>query len=238
MTEMFLHLVQYDTDPKKEDAFNLWYYKHVYNVLKVPGYAWCCRLVSLGGQTLGTDIRHLTLYRVNDIKAFDSVIGKDISTLPSPFREDMEEYAQITEATYVRSGVYQQIGGSHLNKQLLTNNHPLMLVMADVPAEHEDEWNRWNDKHVANIVNDRWIVAAGRFRTIDGIVPPYLVQAPRYLTIYELSGEEAATAMYDPKQMSPELRAEHESKERQRFVGMMKNRFRYFYRHISRHWVI
>ena len=238
MTDMFLHLVQYDSDPKKEDAFNLWYYKHIHNVLKVPGYAWCCRLVSLGGQVQGPDIRHLTLYRVNDVKAFDAVIGKDRNTLPAPLWEDMEEYGQLTGCSYIRSGVYQQIGGSHLNKQLLTANHPLMLVMADVPAEHEDEWNRWHDTHLANVVKDRWILTAGQFRTVDGIIPSYLVQAPRYLTIYELGGEEAAAAMYDPKQMSTELRVEQQSKEYQHFAGMMRNHFRYFYRPISRHWVI
>jgi len=238
MTDMFLHLVQYDSDPKKEDAFHLWYYKHIYNVLKVPGYAWCCRYVSLGGQVQEPDIRHLTLYRVNDVKAFDAVIGEDKSALPAPLREDYEEYDQLSGASYIRSGVYQQIGGSHLNKQLLTSNHPLMLVMADAPAEREDEWNRWYDTHLANVANDRWVLSAGRFRTVDGIIPSYLVQTPRYLTICELSGEGAATAMYDPRQMSHELRSEQQSDEYQRFAGMMRNHFRYFYRPISRHWVI
>lgn len=55
----------------------------------------------------------------------------------------------------------------------------LLLVMNDIPAQHEEEFNRWQDEdHVPLRLSLPGFRAARRFRAVDG--------HPRYLALYEL----------------------------------------------------
>ena len=55
----------------------------------------------------------------------------------------------------------------------------LMMVMADVPAELEDEFNRWyNEEHIADLLAVPGVLNAARYVAING--------GPKYLACYEL----------------------------------------------------
>ncbi len=110
-------------------------------------------------------------------------------------------------------------------------NRPLLLALSDASPGKEAEWDRWSEEvELPALMRDPWVVAAGRFRAVEGIIPPWLTQGPRTLTLCELAGEEAARAMFDPGKMSPAvggLVAPEQGAAR---------RNRYFYKPISQHW--
>ena len=91
-------------------------------------------------------------------------------------------------------------------------------------------------EEIPALLQDPWVRIVGRFRAIEGVLPPWLVQGPRHLILCELSGEGAAHAMYDPEQMSPALRRLGTSPGNTGSESITQRRFRYFYKPISQHW--
>jgi hypothetical protein len=62
---------------------------------------------------------------------------------------------------------------------MATKQKGLLLVMADIAPEHEDEFNRWYDEeHVPERLSIPGFLSARRFRALEG--------GPRYLALYEL----------------------------------------------------
>ena len=240
MAGPLLHLIQYDVDQEHEDAFDRWYNIHILNVLQFPGYGWSSRYVSLEGGTEGPNIRCLTLYIVEDRSAFNMVLAPTQEQRPKTLVEDQENFETIRGARYIHSSVYEHVSGSHLGKPLLAGNRPLLLLMTDVNPGKESEWV--SDKGVSEteeipaLLQDPWVRAVGRFRAIEGVLPPWLVQGPRHLTLCELSGEDAAHAMYAPDRMSPPLKRLATSPGYVSSGSIIQRRFRYFYKPISQHW--
>ena len=139
MSGPYLHLIQYDADPKHEHQFDVWYNIHILNVLQCPGYQWSSRYVSLGGRGEGPDIRNLTLYMVEDRSAFDMVLASNEDARPPALRQDQEDSDSLQGVRYVHSSVYEQVAGSHMGKPLLLGNRPLLLLMNDVAAGSEGD---------------------------------------------------------------------------------------------------
>lgn len=55
----------------------------------------------------------------------------------------------------------------------------LLLVMMEIPPEHEEEFNRWyNEEHLPERLSIPGFVRARRFRAIEG--------GPKYLALYDL----------------------------------------------------
>jgi hypothetical protein len=55
----------------------------------------------------------------------------------------------------------------------------LLLVMTDIPAEIEDEFNRWyNDEHMRDLLAFPGVLSARRYRILEG--------QPTYLAMYDL----------------------------------------------------
>ena len=230
----FLHLINYDADPEHEHAFDVWYNIHILNVLKCPAYQWSSRYVSLEGDFEGPHVRNLTLYMIEDRSAFDVVLTRNEGSRPPALKKDQEDFRALQGVRYVHSSVYEQIGGSHLGKPLLMANRPLLLALSDASPGREAEWDRWSEEEeLPALMRDPWVVTAGRFRAVDGIIPPWLTQGPRYLTLCELRGEAAAGAMFDPEGMSPALRGLVAPDQA---PAQAARRLRYFYRPISQHW--
>lgn len=60
----------------------------------------------------------------------------------------------------------------------------LLMVYTDVPAEHEDEFNRWyNEEHIAERLSIPGVLNAARYIAVRG--------GPKYLACYELGEPEA-----------------------------------------------
>ena len=237
MAGPLLHLIQYDVDREHENAFDRWYNIHILNVLQFPGYGWSSRYVSLGGDTEGPAIRCLTLYIVEDRSAFNMVLAPTQEQRPKTLVEDQENFETIRGAHYIHSSVYEHVSGSHPGKPLLMGNRPLLLLMSDVVPGNETEWARLSDtEEIPALLRDPWVRVVGRFRAIEGVLPPWLVQGPRHLTLCELSDEDAAHAMYDPDRMSPPLKSLVTSPGYGDAGPIIQRRFRYFYKPISQHW--
>ena len=63
------------------------------------------------------------------------------------------------------------------------SNRALLLVMMDVDAEHEADFNRWyEEEHIPERMAIPGFLSARRFRAIEG--------APKYLALYELESPE------------------------------------------------
>lgn len=59
----------------------------------------------------------------------------------------------------------------------------LLMVWADVPADKEEEFNRWyNEEHIAELLAIPGFLDAARYQAISG--------GPQYLACYELEGPE------------------------------------------------
>ena len=55
----------------------------------------------------------------------------------------------------------------------------LLMVMADVPADKEEEFNRWyNEEHLADVTSVPGVLNGARYQAVKG--------GPKYLAIYEL----------------------------------------------------
>ena len=101
----------------------------------------------------------------------------------------------------------------------------------------KETWSRWSDSdEMPALLRDPWVAMVARFRAIDGVLPPRLLQGPRELTLCELVGEEAAEAMYDPDGLSAAMKRLLRSPDHARASAMTTRRARYFYRPISQHW--
>lgn len=233
----YLHPIQYHGEPEHEEVYDRWYNIHVLNVLQVPGYEWCSRYVSLEGDYQGPNIRNLTLYIVADRAAFDVLWPSDVELHRPALREDQDRMKKLEGVQYSHSSVYEQTTGSHLGKPLLRGNRPLLMELTDVAPGKYEEWNRWVEREeLPSFLEDPWIAMGGHFRAIEGVLPPGLVQGPRYLTLYELISEEAAHAMYDRERMSPALRQLTNSAGYRDAAAMTERRWLYFYKPISQHW--
>lgn len=226
-------MVQYNIDPDWEDSFNEWYNIHALHVLKTHGYRWCRRYVAIHG-----DVRYLTLYMVETAEAYQQILAHDIQKRLPLMKEDDLAQQMVKGRHHFSSNVYEQIGGSNLGKPLLTEDHPIFLVVSDGPStDQEAEWNRWyDDIHLPAVLRDPWRVMAARFRAVDGAVPARYPLGARYIAIYELLGEEALPHVLDAREWSPALREENESPATVKYTSMMRNHTRYCYKPISKHW--
>ena len=55
----------------------------------------------------------------------------------------------------------------------------ILVVMADVPAELEEEFNRWyNEEHLAELTSLPGVLNAARYEAISG--------SPKHLAVYEM----------------------------------------------------
>jgi len=60
----------------------------------------------------------------------------------------------------------------------------LLMVYCDVPAEHEEEFNRWyNEEHILERLAIPGVLNAARYQAVEG--------GPKYLACYELASPDA-----------------------------------------------
>ena len=68
----------------------------------------------------------------------------------------------------------------------------LLLLMNDVPAEHEAEFNKWyNEEHLPERVGLPGFLSSRRFVSLEG--------TPRYVALYDL---ESAAALQTPEYLA------------------------------------
>ena len=237
MPAPYLHLIQYDAEPAHEDAYDRWYNHHILNVLQQPGYTWSSRYVSLKLGSPDTEIRNLTMHIVTEAKGFDVVLNQNEQSRPKALTEDQATFAKLPGVRYVHSGIFEQVAGSNLGKPLLQGNNCVLITLTDVTPGKGQEWCRWiAEEEFPVALEDPRVLMTGLFRAVEGFIPSWLVQCPRYLAIYELAGEEAARSLTDPKQMNPAIKRLVASPGFKPAIAMRQRQLRLFYKPISQHW--
>lgn len=67
----------------------------------------------------------------------------------------------------------------------------LFLVWADVPADMEDDFNRWyNEEHMAELLAIPGVLSAARYEIVHSDDPTAGSGSPKYLSAYELANPE------------------------------------------------
>lgn len=89
----------------------------------------------------------------------------------------------------------------------------VMVVFTNPVAGREDEYNRWyNDVHLGEVLRTPGMIAARRYRLVDGVGSREEPQH-RYLAIYELASEDAKATVKQmlgmPMNMSDAIDTEH-----------------------------
>jgi hypothetical protein len=107
----------------------------------------------------------------------------------------------------LQASLYLLLTGARPGIDYLKGDGPVSIFGVDVDAAEEETWNRWYDtRHFPEVLAQPGIVGGARYRLEDRLREG-LGRDPRYLVVYEMSGEQAAARASDPSLMSPVQRA-------------------------------
>ena len=205
-SNQLLLVVQATCAAEHLESFNLWYNSHLPNLLRIPGYLWAQRYLSLDEPN-----RFTALYGIRSEEDLPMLLQREG---PHSHPIAASEYAgwQKLQGLFRRLGnVYTQISGSPLREPLLLSDRPLSFVAADVDPEHEAQWDRWYiESHVPNLLRVPGYVLAGRFRVLDHPALAGFNTGPKYLALYECESEEVLPSLRPGCEMHPEAKAELE----------------------------
>ena len=203
-SKQLLLMVQATCAPDHLDAFNLWYNSHLPNLLRIPGYLWAQRYLGLDEPN-----RFTALYGVRSEEDLPALLQREGPHLHPIAANEYVGWQQLQGLTERVGNLYEQISGSTLREPLLLSDRPLSIVVADVEAEQESEWDRWyTESHVPNLLNVPGYVTAGRFRVLDHPALTKFNTGPKYLALYECQSEEILPSLRSGNEMHREARAE------------------------------
>ncbi len=163
-----------------ENEFNRWYnQEHVFERLSVPGVLSAARY-----ESVVSGPKHLAIYELESPHVLKSDEYLNLRNNPSDWSKKMSP--EVIGTTFTRN-VYQQIFPKKPDAKTLVSPlaEALQIGRMDIPADLEDEWNRWyNTVYVPNYETVSGVIRGRRFRTISG--------QPAYMTFYELESPETS----------------------------------------------
>ena len=186
------------------EPFTTWYNSHLPNLLRIPGYLWAQRYMSLDKEN-----RFTALYGIRSQNDLSNLLQWDGPELHPIAASEFANWQKLKGLTGRVGNVYEQISGSPLRDPLLLSDRPLSIVTADVGPAHEAQWDRWyTESHVPNLLKVPGYALAGRFRVLDHPALASFNTGPKYLALYECESEEVLNTLRLPEEMHPEARAE------------------------------
>ena len=225
-----LLMVQVSCPYENQGPFNSWYNSHLPNLLRIPGYLWAQRYVSIDDKN-----RFTALYGVrgeDDLQSLLQFHGPHIHPIARAEYAGWEKLEGISNQV---TNIYEQIMGTPLRDPFLCSDRPLSIVTTDVDPAREDEWNRWyTESHVPNLLKVPGYEIAGRFRALDHPALTRFNTGPYYLAMYECTSEDVIPSLRDGPSIGPEAREELEYTKRTWFPHM-ENLSWGFYKMISKH---
>jgi len=167
MSARALLLAMIDIDPAHEEEFNRWYEEeHLPDRENCPGFLSARRFVAAEGSP-----KYLALYDLESRDVLASPAYMKIYDPPTAWTKAIQKHFR----TVVRN-VYEDITAAPRDGR---TGDGLLLVMADVPTDREEDFNRWYDEeHVAERLSVPGFLRARRFRALEG--------GPKYLALYDL----------------------------------------------------
>ena len=162
-SNQLLLMVQVTCAPDHLDAFNTWYNSHLPNLLRIPGYLWAQRYLSLDERN-----RFTALYGIRSPDDLLNLVQWDGTDLDPIAAREYAGWQKLQGLSQRLGNVYEQISVSPLRELLLLSDRPLSIVAADVDPGQEAQWNQWyTESHVPNLLKVPGYVLSGRFRVLD-----------------------------------------------------------------------
>lgn len=173
-SNMGLLLTMTEPPPAMDEEFNAWYdTEHMQERLSIPGFLsarrWVRDCKPGEGRYLAT--YELTAPGVLETPEYLTRVGDNLSP--------WSKRCLGTASVFRRWACEQIVPGNHSPDEKST---AMFLACGDVPAAHEEEFNRWYDiEHLPLLLQVPGVLSARRFRASTG--------SPRYIALYDLAGE-------------------------------------------------
>jgi hypothetical protein len=167
------------TEPaaRDEEEFNAWYdTEHIPERLAIPGFISARRWVDPAAQP--GEGRYLATYELESPGVLDT---------PEYLRHVGDGFTPWSKRVLGRAAVFRRWACAQIlpgDALPPADSVALFLACGDVPAEHEDEFNRWYDEeHIPALSQVPGVLGARRFRASAG--------TPKYVALYDLADAEA-----------------------------------------------
>lgn len=172
-SNMGLLLTMTEAPPAMDEEFNAWYdTEHMAERLSIPGFIsarrWQRECKPGEGKYLAT--YELSAPGVLETPEYLAHVGDNFTSWSKRC---------LGAATFFKRWACEQIvPGNRSPDEKAT---ALFLACGDVPAAHEEEFNRWYDiEHLPLLLHVPGVLGARRFRALSG--------SPRYVALYDLAG--------------------------------------------------
>ena len=174
-SNMGLLLTMTEPPPAMDEEFNAWYdTEHMAERLAIPGFLSARRWVRDCKPGEG---RYLATYELNSPGVLET--PEYLARVGDNFTPWSKRCLGKT-AVFRRWACEQVVPG---NQSPDESARALFLACGDVPAAHEEEFNRWYDiEHLPLLLQVPGVLGARRFRASVG--------SPRYVALYDLANDE------------------------------------------------
>jgi hypothetical protein len=170
-----MFMVMVDVPADKEEDFNHWYNEeHLAELLAVPGVLSAARY-----EAIRSGPKHLAFYELENA---DVVRSEAFTSRPTT--EWGKRIGPRVIGTNFSNNVYEMIYPEALSSDIAQSDMApaLQIGRMAIPAEHEDEWNRWySGVYVPNYEKVPGCIRGRRWRAVRG--------EPKYAVVYEFDNE-------------------------------------------------
>ena len=171
-SNMGLLLTMTEPPAAMDEEFNAWYdTEHMAERLAIPGFLSARRWVR---DCKSGEGRYLATYELNNPGVLDT---------PEYLAHVGDHFTPWSKRCLGRTTVFRRWACEQIapgNQSPDQSARALFLACGDVPAAHEEEFNRWYDiEHLPLLLQVPGVLGARRFRASVG--------SPRYVTLYDLA---------------------------------------------------
>ena len=171
-------MVMADIPADKEDDFNRWYNEeHLAELLSVPGILNAARY-----EAVSSGPKHLAFYELESPDVINTDAFKN-----RPRTEWGQRVSPSLIGTNFMNYVFEMIHPTELTSEIAGSGMAptLQIGRMDIPAEHEDEWNKWySGIYVPNYEKVPGCIRGRRWRSVRG--------EHKYAVVYELDHDKVS----------------------------------------------
>ena len=171
-------MVMADIPADKEDDFNRWYNEeHLAELLSVPGILSAARY-----EAVSSGPKHLAFYELESPDVINTDAFKN-----RPRTEWGQRVSPSLIGTNFMNYVFEMIHPTELTSEIAGAGMAptLQIGRMDIPAEHEDEWNKWySGIYVPNYEKVPGCIRGRRWRSVRG--------EHKYAVVYELDHDKVS----------------------------------------------